>query len=338
MGGSSSASDGTAIGDLAELMQPGEWAELQTTGLDAAIGNTGGASDHILTYSQEGKWNPGTRQLFFIGGDHFGGPQRFIHYSAATNSWVVEPRPPWMPSTDNPNHSYDYQAIDPANGIYFYDLNRYEITTKTWTQLTEAGLPNFSRAHRADEYFVGLGLVRHGDGGAYVLKEGASSWNTLAPQGTLKQAAGGLHPVSEYNTVHNLLIFGAGDSNDQLYKMDVSESITPLLPMPPIEIGAQSFAGILTVDPVTGDYLVITVDAQFWQYDVVRDAWTQLSASVPHIAEHSASTKTDSLIASPISTYGVVMVVQWRDSGSKVWLYKHEQQVRPAAPSGLIVQ
>jgi hypothetical protein len=138
--------------------------------------------------------------------------------------------------------------------------------------------------------------------------------------------------------VHNTLIFGGGDDNDQFYKMDANENIVPLSPTPGIEIGTHSYDGILTVDPVSGDYLVITVDAQFWQYDVVRDMWTQLSALVPHFAAYFASTKTDNLIASPISNYGVVMVVQWLPSGSKVWLYKHQKQVRPLPPSTLMVQ
>lgn len=80
---------GNAMENLAASLQPGECGELDTNGLEAALENPGGSNHTILAYSDGGAWNPGTRQFFYIGGDHMGGPQRFISYSADTNTWLT---------------------------------------------------------------------------------------------------------------------------------------------------------------------------------------------------------------------------------------------------------
>jgi hypothetical protein len=142
--------------------------------------------------------------------------------------------------------------------------------------------------------------------------------------------SGGLHPVAEYNPVHNIVIFGGGDGNNQLYKIDVNEKITALAPSPAV-VGCHPSSGILTVDPVSGHYLHMNGDGRFFQYDVVSDVWTELGTSLPF-------SNINNTIASPVSTYGVIMVVAFNWENSKIWLYKHAPSVRPNPPSSLSVQ
>jgi hypothetical protein len=127
--------DDCPLGQLAQSMPAGSWAELATSGLDAAIGDNG-SSGHILTYSYEMEWDPTTEQIFFVGGDH-NGCEKFVSYSAASNSWTIEPTPSWLPSCPSQNHSYNYHALDPVNGRYFYqdgnnNLWRYDIGSQSW--------------------------------------------------------------------------------------------------------------------------------------------------------------------------------------------------------------
>lgn len=315
------AADGTVIGELAEDMAPGEWAVLMqnNSALSAGIDDTGFAQN-TLTYAVEGKWDPGTKTFLFIGGDHNGGTEKFISYSAATNQWKTEPMPPWMNPVPNQNHSYDYMAMDSARGDFYYQHHRYDVASKSWTSLTLSGLKNYLRAHDAYEYFPGKGLVAMGDDRVFILADGGNSWREI--NGNMNWT--NLHVTAEYNSVHDVVIFGGGDNDDTLYKMDANENITPLGNTPIDVISTSSRGTILTHDSVTGDYLVVTNDAQLYQYDVTNDSWTLIDNSVSHFENYFRDNKQNNLIASPISNYGVVLFVQWLGVGeNRVWLYKH---------------
>src|SRR5438128_270863 len=80
---------GTTLGNLAASMEPGTWAEITTTNITATLSNTGGASGTILPYSDDGVWDPASRQFFFVGGDHnpSSGCPRFVSYTESTDAW-----------------------------------------------------------------------------------------------------------------------------------------------------------------------------------------------------------------------------------------------------------
>jgi hypothetical protein len=320
---------GSPLGDLAASMQPGEWRELQTSGLSAAIDDDG-SSQHILTFSQGGRtWNPATREAYFIGGDHNGGNEHWIRYVDATNTWESLPDPAWFPGGTTQNHSYDHNTIDPVKQYYFYQTRRYNIQTGVWDFLTTSGLSSASRGHHAWEYFDGLGLVRIADGNVHLLRDNAGSWTTLETGLTWS----GLHPVSEYSPTLRAMIFGGGDGSDSLYKLEDDESITALAATPVSQLSMDSFGGLLTHDPVSGEFLYADRNHTFWAYDL--NGWTQLPS-----LNFITNADVDDCIFIPVSTYGVVLLIEHISVGnSKMWVYKHAPSgPRPNSPTGLTVQ
>jgi hypothetical protein len=343
------SSDGTAMGTLAAQMSPGTWAELNTSGIEVALGQTGGATGSLLPYTDEGIWNPATKEFFFAGGDH-NSQQRFVRYAASTNAWTIEPRPPWMPSGVVQDHAYDYQAIDPGRQLYYYAQHRYHIPTRTWqNDLPTAGLPGFGRAAFAQEYFPGLGMVIIGNYGGtsaiYLLRDGAASWQVLASN----LITGIIHLVAEYDPVHQVMVLGGGDNDgspyfNQLYRLERSGAVTRLKPAPVNKITQNQ--SVLTVDPVSGDFLLVDSGRTFWRWNAVTDTWTQLSSNIPLFIDpyNYNNNAAGLIIAAPVPTYAITMFVQFTGSYThKVFLYKHvgaaaPDTTPPAAPTALRVE
>jgi len=318
----------TPLSELAGNMQPGQWAKLPTQNLPQVLAD-GGASGHCLPFSDGAAWDPTSRRVFYIGGDHDGDSERFLSWTDnGASTWVREPHPWVLSGSVNQNHSYDYQAIDTAGGYYYYRTDRYDISAGTWSEITESGLPSFHRGHSAWEYFPGKGLVAIGDGGVWLLADGASTRRTLAERAELDYTGPiNTDPVAEYNPVHDVLIFGGGDESNTLYKMGRDETFTRLGTPPIAEISCGPWGTVLTVDPVSGMYLALDKAANFYQYDVTTDTWALLTDQpqpVPHFdAYFLDSTKINNVVATPVSTYGVTLFVMWNYDESAVWLYKH---------------
>src|SRR5262245_47789934 len=131
---------GSPLTDVIETMQPGDWGELTTNEIDAVL-VAGGASQMEIGYSEDIVWDPDSRQLFFVGGDHNDLPQ-FISYSEDTNTWEQHPRPGWMGS--GTMHGYDHSAIDPSRRFVYHrpfastHVYRYDIDNDAWNQVPDA--------------------------------------------------------------------------------------------------------------------------------------------------------------------------------------------------------
>lgn len=317
---------------LAASMKPGQWAELKTNNLLPTISEKVGvgATGSIFPFSEDGVWDPKTRQFFFIGSDHIytrgTGAPRFIAYSADSNTWRIMPQPQWMGR--DVMHGYDHSAIDAGRGVYYYHrsfderLFRYDIASATWTA-PSAG----TKAHFVGvEHFPELGgVVIAGNGNVFLYKDGAWGGATTLARGL---AMGEYHNFAEYNPVHKVLIFGGGNGSHDLYKLDAKGKVTRLRKAP-VEL-VVNFA-IVTVDPVSGDYLVFSGKdgGAFYVYEVQTDTWTRKQGAEtlfknPYHYDKSAVGLT---IAAPISTYGVVMFVKHRPEGQAwVYLYKHAER------------
>ena len=72
-------------------------------------------------------------------------------------------------------------------------------------------------------------------------------------------------------SVHKVVLFGGGNGSSDLYKLDAQSKVIDA------EQGSDrlgTMQSIVTVDPVTGDFLVFGKNGSFYVYDVVNDAWT----------------------------------------------------------------
>jgi hypothetical protein len=335
----------TAMGARAASMQPGTFATLTTTNIAAALSQPGAAGG-ILGYAEDGAWDPGTRQFFFTGNDHyFGEPLRFIAYSADTNTWRTLSSPPW--GSADPIHAYDHHAINPATGDMYYrrpgtniaNVYRYRISTGTWTTLPQLNVSEYIEYAFGMEYFPELGglVVANGGGGAnrgavYLFRESTQQWTTLARNLSM----GALYAFAEYDPVHKVVLFGGGVGSQNIYKLDASGTVTAL-GQAPIALGTQM--SIVTVDPVSGNFLVFGDGGEFYVYNIVTNTWQlrpQQNVFDPIVNGTSAIWQ---VVATPVSTYGVVMFVKFNHSQSTVYLYKHtaSETVAPSVPPGLTV-
>jgi hypothetical protein len=258
----------TAMGARAASMQPGTFATLTTTNIVPPLSQPGAAGG-ILGYAEDCAWDPATRQLFFAGNDHyFGEPLRFVAYSADTNAWRILPSPPW--GSAEAIHAYDHHAINPATGDVYYRMPgtnlarvyRYRISTGTWTTLPQLSVSEYIEYSFGMEYFPELGglVVANAGGGSgavYLFRESTQQWTTLARNLPM----GGLSAFAEYDPVHKVMLFGGGSGNRNIYKLDASGTVTSL-GLAPIPLGTQQ--SIVTVDPVSGNFLVFGTNGSFY--------------------------------------------------------------------------
>ena len=135
-------------------------------------------------------------------------------------------------------------------------------------------------------------------------------------------AMGGYHNCGEYSPVDNVVYFGGGNGSNDFYKLDERGQVTQLANSP-ITFGVYS--GLLTVDPVSGEALIIGRNQSFHAYNPSSDSWRSLpTAGIPW---SGSSNPIGMKVIVPISTYGVIMLL----SRDRVDLYKH---ANPSAVTG----
>lgn len=316
----------TVMGDLAATMKAGDWRQLTTTGMPAALAASG-SSGGIIGYSSSAAWDSKGAKFYYIGSDHCD-TRRFVCYDANTNAWSRLAQPPWVDPSGYCNgmgHGYDHQDINVAAGIYYfregYLVHCYKISNGTWSDTPQntdiysiaLGISYFPEAH-------GLFVADMQIQKTWIYLDATGQWKTLSP---VVGTSGSYHGISEYNPVHKVVIFGGGNGNRSLYKMDSLQRITRLNDSP-VDLNCSSLSSLLTVDPVSGDYLVITSDGLFHIYDVLTDTWRMGPGS-----SFFGSTKGGSngavwgVIAAPVSNYGVVMFAKDNLANSMVYIYKH---------------
>lgn len=341
------AAGATTLGDLAAQMKPGEWRVLNVAGDASGYGQSllqscgSDCGDNIFNFSDKMTWDPNRRLVHFIGHGHLR-EQKFITYTEATNSWKLEPKPYWDCTPGCPwggvGHGYEHSALDPLTGNMYArvynstSIYKYTAATQAWSQIASA--PNNTTVAMALEYFPDInGLVFTGGGSIDIYSESTRSWSELA--GGL--AMGPYHNVASYNPVHKIVLFGGGNDSRDMYRLNTSRQIAKVANAP-INVGIQ--ASVLTVDPVSGKHLLFGSNSGFYEYDVPTDTWSQLNASaVPFFPGILY------VVATPISTHGVIMFAKYDGNNSKVYLYKHApgsppptDTIPPATPNNLSVR
>ena len=357
--GLASAQDGTAIGTLAESMQPGEWAELTTNNIGVLAAPGAGSTHSIQEYTTGGAWDPVNKVLYFIGSSdpHVADDDgKFVTYTAATNTWTHLPDPSWFPGPGQVQHSYDHHTFDPTRGTFYYhpfqtrNIRALDIASGNWST---APTMNFESdwvvCCSGIEYFperdslIWNNLDGGGDGRSEILewRIGANNWTVLSSTPSM----GNQHGFSTYNPIYGEIWMGGGiprggrpnNCSNCTYKLDAAGNVTELQQAPFDLAGIDKFS-LITVDPVSGIYLIFTGPFhdtnpnQFWTYDIRNDSWARQDGSNVPVFPVWQSTVVS------LPNYGVVMFPKYEAGSSTVWLYKHEQQIRPSPPTGLATQ
>ena len=338
---SSQAGAQTALANLANSMQPGTWAALTTININPTLSDPLGASGFIITYTEYIKWDPVSRRLYFLGGDHYlsGTPvMRHVQYDEATNTWSILPQQSWF--TVFASHGYDHGALDPVHRYFYFrppgdlTMHRWNIDTGVWTDMPQNTTIQYNACCVGIDYFPEMkGVIWISDennnlGGVTRLDDATVQWTRVGQAATYQM--GGYHNFAEYNPVYKVVVFGGGNpatspsDSRKMWKLDATGRITALQDAP-VDLGTTHT--IFTVDPVSGDYLVFTENNQFYVYNVATDQWTlRASGSTVPIWTTNYGDPVMEVVAGPISTYGVNVFVTCDGSrGCKVNLYKHSR-------------
>ena len=356
----SSAANATALGDLAAKMTPGSWAKLETIGFDSGkiLYTTGdypgniSTSSRIIDYVESAAWDPNTRQFFHMSAPH-NNAWKFIIYKDDTNTWETGPLPAEcmkygrfaVDKTSCGGHAFDLMTIDVSRGelIWRYATVsprtfKYNIASKTWSllpQVADKDLSSWTASYNkygAMVYFPERnGIFSNVGKVMFFFHFDTGSWEKLPGVSPV----GGYENFAEYNPVHKVIIFGGGNDgtniHHELYKMDAIGKVTRLKDAPiPLRItgGPSSVGTLVTVDPVSGKYLILTSEKKLFEYDVIADSWKLMPTAAPI---------TSNAVATPVNTYGVVMFV----AAKAVYIYKHGEcssckiPTPPVKPAGL---
>lgn len=318
---------GTALGDLASSMTAGTWKKLASSGLTYDLIDAG--NDHIiLEYSENCVWDPNTEQVLFCGQGHYAA-FKFIGYDAKTDAWRQQPDPPWVGGI---GHSYDHNAIDAARGRFYFvkysqtDIYEYNTATSVWRTVTS--IPSSIgdvTCCKALAYFPEMnGLIVAGGGNVGLYNTTTGQWSHLASG----LAMGIYEHFAEYSPVEKVVFFGGGAGDQNVYRLDAAGKVTKLADAP-IPMGANQ--STVTVDPVSGIFLVNSEAKEIYTFNALTDTWTKIYPVVPF--------RTFTTIATPISTYGVVLYFAGDYAmAPQVYIYKHAagsaaEKTAPASPA-----
>lgn len=308
--------------DLARLvagMPSQSLAELETN-LQSETLDTGGNSGTMVTYSETVPWDPESMTLFYIGSDHNEEPH-FVTWRATDNTWRREARPVWLPS--GTMHGYDHSTID-LGGRRFLHRQRgrdapirvYDLDARTWS---DGPVSPGSTCCDAAAWFPGVGLVTLGHE-LRVSAGGTQSFETVFDELANPDNQGFI----EYNPVHDVALFGGGGGNGNpapaspvLYVLHRDRTVERLDDAP-FPLGLNH--AIVTVDPVSGDFIVPNDTGALYSYDITTRSWTSLGLALPIETRNSPLDRT---IGVSLSNFGVVAFIWHRRGGGKFLIYKH---------------
>jgi hypothetical protein len=304
-------------------MAPGSWTLLLTNDFSYELLEDAG-DYNIFEYCDNATWDPVTEQVLFLGSGHTvsGKHGAFIRYTTSDNTWHEHSIPSLM---SEPRHGYDHNAIDPVKGIFYHRVRgnkqfiKYDTRTAQWSNIAQNNLSGDGACCNAIAYFPemkGLVYLDAGSNSVYLWNEQSNAWSKLS--GSL--SLGSYQGYAEYNPKHKVVIFGGGNGSNTVYKLDASGNVTKMKNAP---IGVGVMQTVITVDPVSGDYLVLDTEKNFWVYDVTTDTWAKQSGMAPIFVFGEPVFST---VATPISTYGVTMFLKcspYDPVQRNVILYKH---------------
>lgn len=306
----------TELSDAAAQAQPGTFVQMNVPGFDDSLLYWNGR--HAFQYTDELKWDPVRREVLFTGAGHLV-QTRHLVYSESANQWTSSVPPTNITTT----HGYDHAAIDVANRKYYFrafNERHFEILdldTGSWSRGNRFG--DVMQVAGGIAWFPELGRVIFVDD-----YQGILSWNPENGNWSTLQAnvsTGPYHNYAEYSPVHRVVIAGGGNDSRSVYRVNSNGSVTRMGDAP-VDLGIT--ATTITVDPVTGNFIVITIGGTAYEYEPISDTWTRLSISLPQMFTNRNGANGEwGLVATPIDTYGVILFAKYEGNNSKMFVYRH---------------
>jgi hypothetical protein len=335
-------------------MQPGTFALLNEEGDGSGYGwslfsdvrQERGAGS-ILDFAQKAVHDPVADQVLFCGAPHGATgihSNKLVHYDVAAGKWTAEP----APGTWGVGCAYDTNTIHIAGREMYVSsllrsntLRRMNLDSRTWSSMAQPETIGFTSSEPSAEYFperdelLWLQMKRLG-----AWKKSSNTWSLISPG---LRELGWRSAIARHNPVLGcVLILGGADTDRKpavfshaVYKYDKNGAITRMKDSPP-SINVYTNRSLVTVDPISGDFLFIqavllqdindfTRDIEFWKYRIDTDTWTRLHESViPAPEGWWAESYPAAVVAAPIPKYGVILFMSAAPgSKSKAYLYKH---------------
>ncbi len=302
----------TELSMLADGMQPGTWAELETTMPEGLWQAPSEKRLHIGTWSDDAHWDSRTGRFLFFGVRQ---ARKFVAYSEVDNTWQViefEGLANAPPVPQRFGHQYSGNAHDPLRSQFYIKGHHYDVRTGTWaiTPAYEKASREKSMTHTWSSALDGLLVLLFQDAGELrYLKAGDDTWTDLGPI-----PVHGYHSMARDNPFRQEVLFAGGNDSQRVVVLTKSGEAKRMRDFPiPGQFTIRS--GILTVDPRSGRYL-FKIGTQFIEFDSATNTYRRIAdfTETPwHFGNH------ESPLVSFIPEYGVTM---WADK--KVMLYKHK--------------
>lgn len=282
----------SALATLAASMVPNSWAELVIPNADQVMGAGFNSARNRIVQACSAPWDTVAKQIHFAGGDHMQIPTPYYVYDEATGVFEerISPRP-----AANQHHA-DSCCVDPATGDFYVRQNSTGIVSRyrggAWDNLppTPENLNNVT--FQALAFWSGQ-LAGIGHQGAVILYSGnfhtlnifdvqSGSW-LPKKTGMAPGAVNGVYSTcAQYSAQHQCLVYGGGNGQPKLFKMDAAGTVTDLGACPSQrKPGEQMLIGQLhganmNLHPVTGDILIFG-RGELWNLNPSTGVWTDLT-------------------------------------------------------------
>jgi hypothetical protein len=243
-------------------------------------------------------------------------PFELVLYDEATNTWS---NGPLSPDGATLGHGYDQNAGDVYNGVHYwrpYGSNQIYRYTKAsgWSALsgTPTGTPQVASAI---EFFPDINSLIYVDPwiGVWAYDEGVDSWSQIS---TSVMSGTDYHNFAVYSPVHKVVLFGGGNGSSNVWTLDVDGNITQKTNAP---ISMPIHSALITVDPVSGDFLVMQKPSgNWWSYNPNTDTWSSFSLNIPFADGWN-------VIVTPVAEYNSILLVSATGTGASatVHVYRH---------------